>query len=415
MGCVGQECVSPKFVFPASGSANLTIKRAGYCKSAFYGISIDEYDNVWSAGWGCDAFYRFTPPGVKIPGTGAVPMDPDCLSAATRPTAACTWTVAGVGGHWSYYAAPTGNVGVFVSKASAENGPAQAYAGRGTVSRIDAITMNPATATEFTGNITGHGGLGMDFQRYLWRVGGNDVQRFFPDDAAAPASGGPLAVATSAANQRFQLALGYGTYTYSDFTGYTQANIASKSLPYFRIFSSPCGDNARMTWTNLRWRADVPDTTALAFSAAATDNPAALADPALVAALLRGPYWQTPNVLPANVPPATPTNRNDSVVYLPDDGVTSAELLVVKVDFFQQDSAGQAPTLYELVAEGVCEGEVVTPPVAVTCADVGANCGQVSNGTRAAGRALLNCGACGPGTTCGGSGVNATANNVCGP
>lgn len=380
LACQWNNCVSNVFTQPGSAGANATVKNGGWCRNQFYGVSVDEYNNVWNVTYSCGGVARFTPPGYKRLDTGTDTANPDASDATADTTF----------GHWDYYGGDS-STGVFVSK-SQPTRRAWAFFGRTTVRMIDAITMSNVTTRYYTGTQAGHGGLGLDLTDNMWRVGDQTVSKFIPFGAHAIANGATYTNVPIEA-----LGVGEGTYTYSDFTGYTAANITGRQVNLDRMFVSTCGDNAPKRWTRLSFTGSVPANTALEFriitansdTEAATKLNASIAD--------AGPFYLTPTVKALGT--GGPASTNDSGVWLaaltggnPNE-VSPSEILGVRVTFLS-DNHTATPTLSGLTIEGVCDGLPV-PPCLTDMPTCGAFCGTIQSCTvNVATKNRVSCGAC---------------------
>jgi hypothetical protein len=208
-----------------------------WADTRFYGITLDSKNHIWLGGWESYHVYRYKPNRSSFAG----------LSAGT-------WTgikQPAVLQHSRGIAADNrGKIWVAIN-----NG----YIWRVDQNIADGLHDLSADTNYWAGGGTGIIGVGIDFTGHVWGISyDNSLAARLDIDA----SGNPKAGAPAMTDPARQVPVGTNPYTYSDFTGFGLKNF-TRSEGRYRYQLSPCANQKKAEWTQVKWNATTPASTTI--------------------------------------------------------------------------------------------------------------------------------------------------------
>ncbi|MCC6750775.1 MAG: hypothetical protein IT371_24170 [Deltaproteobacteria bacterium] len=244
---------------------------------SFYGIVVDDKDQVWLGGWESGRIYRYRPNRTSFTSLGqgswtGVKAPP--VLKETRGIAADTrgfvWVAANNGYLWRV----PQNVGEGLQDLS---GSADYW---------------PTFGDELIG-------AGVDFKGHVWGISkGKDVASRLDVDA----KGNPILPPTAQANT---VVVGDAPYTYSDFTGFGLRSVL-RGQGVYRYLLKPCTTGSqKATWKQVRWNATTPAQTQVLLRVRTADSETTFGS-------WVGPFDRSPAAIDATS--ATPVSPNPSAM-----------------------------------------------------------------------------------------------------
>jgi hypothetical protein len=210
-----------------------------------YGIAVDGADDVWLAGWACNAAHVYEPA-----------TDVWTYVDALRP------------GYGARGVAADGFGQIWVSLHRTDFGASSA------VTRIDAATRTALDTWDINASTGGSipVGVGVAFDGNIWAIdqSSSSAARVYVD----PATGVP-GVNPVTGNMFDEFPVGLSPYTYSDFTGFGLRNFTNPNGSY-AYWIEGCPDPDAASWLRVEWTSLEPPGTSISLRVRTADSVAGL-------------------------------------------------------------------------------------------------------------------------------------------